>query len=197
MALPSIEQWHSDHLRLTIFVDKVGLAEPSLPSLLWERLTGSKPEVITSKPLSGEVLAFGPYQDNLTLELKIILNRFDIIISSKIDPIIGLTGIPSIGTIIVIQQLLSNISGLLFKEWNFNVLRLAIGTNMNVRVDDARSGYVVLKEMLPFLGFDLDSVSDFNMQLNAFRPSHIDTGLRLNRIVTSFLESIVTNMIQY
>lgn len=180
MALPNIEQWHADHLRLTIFVDKIDSVEPSV---LWERLTGSKPEVITSKPQSGEVSAFGPYRDNLTLELKTTLNRLDIIINSKLDPVIGLMAIPSIGTISIIQELLSNLSEILFKEWKSNVLRLAVGTNMNVRIDDSRSGYAVLKEMLPFLGFDLDLVSDFSMQLNASRPSRADVGLMLNRIV--------------
>lgn len=176
MSKESIAFWAADHLRISLFC-KQPVWEISIEDV-FQAIFGAAPDETTKR--SAELIASANL-DTYRAELKRTFNRLDCVI----QPLPS--GVPEFQVLENIEHLLNPFVDQVVKWAGTQpegVVRIAIGLGGLLRVDDVKSGYVKLKELVRTVAVDVDRFRDFQFRVNLPQQSEFVERMMLNRLTT-------------
>ena len=183
MEAKALEGWMVDRVRLTHFVSDI----KDDHSTWWELFTGAKETSFISKRLEGESLYSGEFLGG-TLELRIMLDRIDWILSS--EPRNNLEEVFLGDYASLLKKLLSH-----YKEWlakcSFTSTRCAFAASILNPVNTLNEGYKEIASLLPFLPIASGEWQDFYFQINKIAEINYSEGKRIN--INRLINSSVNN----
>ena len=171
-------QWDVEQERITLFPFPGLIANGES---IWELITGTLPEVVTTKPSLGISNVSGKYK-NGQLVLNIDPQRIDFLYLPPADfheknPDRGFSIIDSAELIDL--SLINDIG-----NWLGNapqITRIAYGIVYLMRCDKKEDSYKILAELLPDIKIDIENSTDFMYSINRPRISNVVNNLKLNR----------------
>lgn len=175
--MPSIEDWHTQLLRLTAFPSP----EKDLDDLPdWESIVGNPPDQVTKQPKINVLEELGQFGKG-SLVYRMVPGRIDWIyrffISDKKIP----EGLPEIGIITEALEEFKHLMADWLKECD-ELARIAFGATIFLPVDSHEIAYKLLNDYLESVNLEPDT-SDFLYQINRKRPSKtIGDELMINRL---------------
>lgn len=168
--------WSADHLRVSLFASDVWSATAES---IFSGAFCSEPETITNKPAALESSAVGSW-DSMRLEVKRTFTRLDFILQAAPTEAAG--PMPMIQDA---QAVLPNFSALVAK-WAANqtqgVIRIALGCNAFLQVQNIEDSYVRLKELIKVIDIDVARFKEFRFQVNLPKPSSVAPEIIVNRL---------------
>lgn len=179
MPKPNTEEWLCEMIRATLFLtDSQTLQKPGL----WNTLVGTEPEALNAKPQAGEYSEAGVVDGDKALEVRASLNRIDLLIGRPIHLVEAFSTLPNIGTLQAAVAILRGYVDRCLRATGLVTVRVAFGAVVQLPAVDRAASYATLATVVPSLGFDVQRVSDFQLQMNLSRPSKSVPGLDLNRV---------------
>ena len=171
-------EWDVESLRVSTFYPKAPVA--SLRAGLWERVTGTQPESIDSRPREGITRESGDVEGNL-LVLTSQDDRIDWLVqpivpsNQRVDSVLMLKAPGDVWPILQ-RSLRSTLETVPL------VQRLAFGSSLIKQVPNPASALRQLSRYLPRLDLDSTEGSDFVYQVNRRRQSASVPHARVNRL---------------
>ena len=169
-------EWDIENLRISIFcpVDRTKASQAAL----WEKVVGSPPESIDTRPREGVTRESGPLDGNL-LVLAVQASRVDWLAQPIVDSDQDLSPTLKAGedVLTVLQKALG-----LTLELAPIVSRLAFGVSLIRQVPDPQLALQQLSKYLPDLNLNSMEGSDFIHQVNRRRLSSTVPNAQINRL---------------
>jgi len=174
MALPPLEEWRSESVRLSYFF--AGEVPDDLRPGLWRSIVGSEPETATRRPAEGVVQEQGPFSGGQLLVI-VGVDRIDFILVGVQRP--GDT--PDLGNVRMVTDELHRavVAGAAAVE--SKAIRLACGLVGLYKSQSREDSYSMLDDLLSSVRVDPLS-RDFFYQVNRQQQSKIDQTVKLNRL---------------
>ena len=171
--------WDVESLRITLFYPPG--ANYSTRTDLWERVTGTRPETIDSKPREGVTRVIGSIgQNNLILSIQD--GRIDWLVqpmlsppSQQVSPLLMLKDV--YGVFPILENAIGH-----SLETTKTVLRLAFGSALIKQASDPAEALKELSKYLSRLRMDFHEGSEFVYQVNRQRRSESVRHARINRL---------------
>jgi len=175
-STPPFDAWQVESMRVTAFPAEV---VPLVRLSWWDDVVGSPPEIVISRPKTGQYQAQGDFEGR-RLALQIQPGRIEWrttpVPKAAEDDILLLGPLPEV--LISLSKVVA--------AWLPQapaLVRLTFGVVVVQPVENVRTGYALLQKYLPCVRLDLDAaVSDFLFQINRPRPSTTHVGFRMNRL---------------
>jgi hypothetical protein len=175
--MPSIENWQTQSIRLTVFPSMEKGME-KLPG--WEALVGDPPDQITQQPKTDILDELGKFGKG-SLSHRVIPGRVDWNYLPLISDQKMMVGLPEIGPF---TEALEEFKPLMIKwlDQCDALIRIAFGANIFLPVDSHENAYKFLDNHLKSVKIDPET-SDFHYQINRKRPSKtLGEQLMINRL---------------
>ncbi len=178
-ALPPLNAWQVENLRLTAFFSTDAKIEPST---WWADLVGSPPETTVSRPKAGLHREDGIVEGR-KLSLQVQPDRVDWTLTPFVEPAeAGVETMPSAGPFPDALNPFATLATSWLRVCP-PVTRLAFGAVLFQPTADQRAGYLQIAKYLHWVKLDPDGSSDFFYQINRPRDSTSGIhGLRINRL---------------
>lgn len=186
MATISLNDWHAESLRLSVFLVKA--IDPTKEHF-WESLVDYPPEQVQSRPQQQLVKEEGPLLDGwLSVEAR--NDRIDWRLSP--DPKLPPKELPAVGPYDFLQEEFQK----LMLGWLANcppTHRLAYGAVLLFPTDSLPNTYKMLNNLLPTIEINPENTHDFHYRINRRRPSCLGReGVEINRLSTWSAANIST-----
>ena len=170
--------WSADHLRVSLFSTQIW----AIPSdELFQFITETPPDTVTSRPASHEMSSTGVWQSML-FEVKRSVNRLDFIIQAT----------PQEGATIALFENVNDVLTILTKkisDWigtqEQGINRIAIGWNAYKSEENAKEAYCTLKDFVKILTIEDNKFKDFNLQVNIPVASSSIPEITINRLTNA------------
>lgn len=170
-------QWKVESVRCTAFPVQDASFDSSN---WWTDVVGEQPDQITTKPMEGTYQAQGSKLGGI-LQLSVQPIRMQWTLNPNLPDDEGESWqIPNVGGVDRVAEFLKIIESWL--QVTPNLSRLAFGAVLLNIVDDTKTGYDQLDDLLPNVDVDSSVMRDFSYQVNRTRSSVEVEGVQINRL---------------